>query len=74
MKTAVLARSTAKEITLFAMGVMVAASMLFAVAAPQAHAAALNEEQIQAILNLLAAFNVPAAEIANVEHILHQSK
>ncbi len=74
MKTAVLTGRTAKEAVLLVAGVMVAASMMFSVAAPQARAAALTEPQIQAILNLLAAFNVPQAEIDNVEGILHQSK
>lgn len=74
MKTAVLARNAVKEVALFVFGVMVAASMLFAIATPWAHAAALTEVQIQSILNLLAAFNVPQAEIDNVEVILHQSK
>lgn len=74
MKTAILARSRAKETALFILGIAVAASMAFTLATPQAHAAALTEPQIQAILNLLMAFDVPAAEIANVEEILHQSK
>ncbi len=74
MKTAVLSGHTAKETVLFIAGVMVAAAMMFGVAAPRAHAAALTEPQIQAILNLLAAFNVPQVEIDNVESILHQSK
>ena len=74
MLTAILSGRTAKEAVLFMAGVMVAAAMMFGVAAPRAQAAALTEPQIQAILNLLAAFNVPQAEIDNVEGILHQSK
>ncbi len=74
MKTAVLTSRTGKELVMLAAGVMVAATMMFSVAAPRAHAAALTEPQIQAILNLLAAFSVPQAEIDNVEGILHQSK
>jgi hypothetical protein len=75
MQTAVLKlKQGAKEVALMAMGVLVAAMLMFSFAAPQAHAAALTEPQIQAILNLLEAFNVPQAEIDNVEQILHQSK
>lgn len=74
MKTALFAKSAAKETVLFMAGVALVAAMMFGAAAPRAHAAALTEPQIQAILKLLAAFNVPQAEIDNVEGILHQSK
>jgi hypothetical protein len=74
MNTAVLQRRGVREVALLAMGAALSAALLFGVAAPKAQAAALTEPQIQAILNLLAAFNVPQAEIDNVETILHQSK
>lgn len=74
MKTAVLGQKGVRELALLVAGAMVAATMMFSVAAPKAHAAPLTEPQIQAILNLLVAFNLPAAEVANVEKILHQSK
>ena len=74
MKTAVLARRGVREAALLVAGVVVAASLMFTAAAPRAHASALTEPQIQAILNLLTAFNVPAATIANVNAILHKSK
>ncbi len=74
MTTAILQRRGVREVALLAAGVALSATMMFGVAAPRAHAAALTEPQIQAILNLLAAFNVPQAEIDNVEGILHQSK
>lgn len=60
------------------MGVAVLALVLssfFALSVPRAaHAAALTETQITAILNLLKSFNVPAATVANVSVILHKSK
>jgi hypothetical protein len=74
MKAATLTRYSAKEAVMLMAGAMLAAAMMFGVAAPRAHAAALTEPQIQAILNLLAAFSVPQAEIDNVNVILHQSK
>jgi hypothetical protein len=73
MQTTVLTRGV-KHVAVALVGAMVAAMLMFSVATPQAHAAALTESQIQAILNLLEAFNVPQAEIDNVEQILHQSK
>jgi hypothetical protein len=74
MKTAVLSKRAAKEAVLVVAGGMLAVAMMFGIAAPRAHAAALTEPQIQAILNLLEAFGVPQAEIDNVEKILHESK
>ncbi|MBP7770750.1 MAG: hypothetical protein KA066_02455 [Candidatus Pacebacteria bacterium] len=74
MTTALSQSRGVKELALLAMGVALSAALMFGAAAPRAQAAALTEPQIQAILNLLAAFNVPQAEIDNVEGILHQSK
>ncbi len=57
-----------------AMAAALAVSLFFATA-PQAQAAStLSEPQIQAILNLLRAFEVPAATILNVDNILHNRK
>lgn len=74
MKTTTIAQRGLKEVTLFVMACLLAASCLFAVSVPPAHAAPLTEPQIQAILNLLTSFNVPQATVNNVNVILHKSK
>ncbi len=69
-----------KSIALPALGRQVVAGVIglclmvscFFAFAPQARAAQLTEPQIQAILNLLMAFNVPQATINNVSNILHK--
>ncbi len=67
-------RSFSKEIVMGAAVLSLVLSSFFAVSVPRAHAAALTEPQIQAILGLLISFNVPAATVANVNAILHKSK
>jgi hypothetical protein len=74
MNTKIIALQGFRQAMLYAAGAALIVSSFFAVAVPRAHAAALTEPQIQAILNLLTAFNVPAATIANVNTILHKSK
>ena len=73
MKSAVLMQRGVKEVAVVVIGFVLVASSVFAFA-PRAQAAALTEPQIQAILNLLISFNVPAATVANVNIILHKSK
>ncbi len=55
-------------------GAALIVSSFFILPVQQAHAAALTEAQISAILGMLVAFNVPAATVANVNAILHKSK
>ena len=74
MNTKIMAHPGVRYVLMSVMGAALIASSFFAFAVPKAHAAALTEPQIQAILNLLTAFNVPAATIANVNAILHKSK
>ena len=73
MNTKTLAHPGFRKIILTVAGAALVASSFFA-AVPRARAASLTEVQIQSILNLLIAFNVPAATIANVNVILHKSK
>jgi hypothetical protein len=72
MKTTTLVQRGFKEMALFVIACMVVVSCMFAIATPRVHAATLTEPQIQAILNLLMAFNVPQATITNVSNILHK--
>ena len=62
----------------YAVSVFVGAALILAsfAALPvqKAHAAALTEAQISAILGMLTAFNVPQSTIINVSAILHKSK
>jgi hypothetical protein len=67
-------RSFTKEIIMGVAVLGLVFSSFFALSVPRAHAAALTSAQIQAILNLLTSFNVPASTVANVSAILHKSK
>jgi hypothetical protein len=71
MNTKILAHPSVRPIIMGVMAAALAMSAFFATA-PQAHAySTLTEPQIQAILGLLRAFDVPAATILNVDNILH---
>ncbi len=71
MNTKIMAYPSVRPIIMGGMALALAASCFFAFA-PKAQAySTLTEPQIQAILNLLRAFEVPAATILNVDNILH---
>lgn len=75
MKTIHIARpGLLQNVAVGVAALMLALSCFFTLSVPRAHAAALTEPQIQAILNLLVSFNVPAATVSNVNVILHKSK
>lgn len=59
-----------KKASLFALALLCATS-LFATQTPQAHAAGLTSVQINAVIGLLQAFDVPQATIDNVRTILN---
>ncbi len=60
-----------RTLALYTMGVTVVSTCFFATAVPQAHAAQLTEAQIQAVLNLLASFDVSQSTIDGVDAVLH---
>ena len=75
MNTKTIVRQGFTQVMLYAAGAALIISCFFAMPVPRAHAASqLTETQIQAVLNLLIAFNVPTATITNVSNILHKKK
>jgi hypothetical protein len=72
MNTKTIASQGYRQVAVYALGAALVVSSFFALSVPRAHASQLTEPQIQAILNLLKAFEVPAATITNVSNILHK--
>ncbi len=68
--TAAITYNSIRTLTLYVIGVA-AVVCVFATAVPQARAAQLTETQIQAVLNLLASFNVNQSTIDGVDAVLH---
>ena len=63
-------KSITTKVAVAVLAFAVALGFMFAVAAPQAHAASLTESQISSILSLLSSFGADATTIANVESSL----